>query len=308
MSIGRRIFAVTVFPLVLGGSVAWALLALERGVSPEKAILGPTVVPALLLIVLEHVFPYHRSWLRNHDDLGVDVAYLAWSGLFAGLAQGGVYLAIAPAAVWLSGRVGAPLWPQAWPLLAQLVLALVVAELPKYWFHRLEHEHDWLWRIHATHHSVPRLYWVNAARFHPLDIAIDTGLGLAVLVFLGCGAKGIALFLLVSAVHGYFQHANLELRLGPLNWFFSMAELHRWHHSKTVREANHNYGQNLIVWDWVFGTRFLPVDREPPEETGLAGLPAFPSTFWAQQLSPFRWARIKAASLGSDSYEVLPDA
>ena len=127
MSLARRIFAVSVFPLVLGGSVAWALLALERGVSPEKAILGPTVVPALLLIVLEHVFPYHRSWLRNHGDLGVDVAYLPWSGLFAGLAQGGVYLAIAPAAVWLSGRVGAPLWPQAWPLLAQLVLAIGTA-------------------------------------------------------------------------------------------------------------------------------------------------------------------------------------
>jgi sterol desaturase/sphingolipid hydroxylase (fatty acid hydroxylase superfamily) len=57
---------------------------------------------------------------------------------------------------------------------------------------------------------------------------------------------------------GIFQHANVQLRLGPLNWFFSMAELHRWHHSRTVEEANHNYGQTISVWDWVFGTRYLP--------------------------------------------------
>ena len=297
----ERVVSVSVFPVVFGGSLLCALALMRRGMEPNLAVAGPTLVPAGIVLVLERLFPHHRSWLRNHGDLGVDVAYLAWSGLFAGLAQAGIYLAIAPAAVWLSARVGAPLWPQAWPWLAQLVLALVVAELPKYWFHRLEHEHDFLWRIHATHHSVPRLYWVNAARFHPLDIAIDTGLGLTVLVLLGCGGPVIALFLLVSAVHGYFQHANVELRLGPLNWFFSMAELHRWHHSKTVREANHNYGQNLIVWDWVFGTRFLPSDREPPEETGLADLPAFPTTFWAQQLSPFCWPRIKAASRASDA-------
>ena len=55
-------------------------------------------------------------------------------------------------------------------LLAQLPLALVVAELVEYSFHRLMHEVPWLWRFHATHHSAPRLYWLNAARFHPIDL------------------------------------------------------------------------------------------------------------------------------------------
>ena len=114
------------------------------------------------------------------------------------------------------------------------------------------------------------------------------------------GAPGedgeVTLFTLITAVHGIFQHANLQLRLGPLNHFFSMAELHRWHHSKTVDEANHNYGQTVIVWDTLFGTRFLPADREPPEEIGIANLPAFPMTWWAQIRSPFRWARIRRES------------
>ena len=88
----------------------------------------------------------------------------------------------------------------------------------------------------------------------------------------------------------------MPIRIGPLNWIFSMAELHRWHHSKTVREANSNYGQNLIIWDVVFGTRYLPADREPPKEIGLADLPAYPMGWLAQQLAPFRWSAIRRSS------------
>ena len=105
---------------------------------------------------------------------------------------------------------------------------------------------------------------------------------------------------MITAVHGIFQHANLQLRLGPLNHFFSMAELHRWHHSKTIEEANHNYGQTVIVWDTLFGTRFLPADREPPEAIGIPDLPAFPMTWWAQIRSPFQWSRIRSESAELD--------
>lgn len=121
-------------------------------------------------------------------------------------------------------------------------------------------------------------------------------LGGITLAALGFGVELIALFTLVSGVHGYFQHSNLKLRLGPLNWFFSMAELHRWHHSPILEEANHNYGQNVIVWDLAFGTFFWPKDRESPEEIGIPEFSAFPMTYWAQLASPFTWSRIKRES------------
>ena len=120
---------------------------------------------------------------------------------------------------------------------------------------------------------------MNAVRFHPIDLAISTYAPFVPLVTLGADARVLAPFVLVSAVHGLFQHANLPIRCGPLNWFFSMAELHRWHHSRALEEANTNFGQNLIVWDIIHGTRFLPKDREPPEETGIAGMPAFPMSY-----------------------------
>jgi sterol desaturase/sphingolipid hydroxylase (fatty acid hydroxylase superfamily) len=230
-------------------------------------------------------------------------ALFAWS-IFPLTMVGCVGLALRPLAVfaavplggWLSQRFGVGLWPADWHLLAQLALSVVIVEFFQYWAHRLMHETDLLWRFHATHHSAPRLYWLNSARFHIVDIAL-LNLGFTIpLIALGADARVLSLWLVASAIHGLFQHANLSIRCGPLNWIFSMAELHRWHHSRTERESNSNYGSNLILWEIVFGTRFLPADREPPADIGIAGLSAFPMTWWQQLLSPFRWVSIKEAS------------
>jgi sterol desaturase/sphingolipid hydroxylase (fatty acid hydroxylase superfamily) len=291
-SVPERVFAVTVFPVVMTAALL-ACVALQRAGHPVAALGFPTLVPAFFILLAERVFPRFGSWKRSHHDVPTDLAFAPLSSVASGFGNAAATAIAVPAAVWLSS--GSGLWPDVpWPV--GLGLALVVAELPKYWLHRMMHEHDALWRFHATHHSVPRLYFLNATRFHPVDIGLDALVGIFPLVLLGCPPEILLLFGVASAVHGFFQHANLQLRLGPLNWFFSMAELHRWHHSKLMREANHNYGQNVIVWDVVFGTRFLPADREPPEDIGIPDLPAFPKRFWPQLASPFRWRRIREES------------
>ncbi len=115
-------------------------------------------------------------------------------------------------------------------------------------------------------------------------------------VALGAPPSVFALWVVAATIHGICQHANMQIRCGPLNWIFSMAELHRWHHSPLPLESNTNYGQNIILWDIVFGTRFLPSDRRPPRKVGIADLSGFPMTWWAQLWSPWRWERIKKAS------------
>lgn len=285
------------FPLGLGGATAYAIHRIEGGAPPTEAILLPTVAAYFVIMSLERLFYWQKGWLHSDGDLRVDIGHLLVSGLLTvRVLEVPVRIAAIAAGVWLAERVGFNLWPTDWNLWAQLALALVFGEFFMYWIHRLSHEVDWLWRFHALHHSAPRLYFLNAVRFHPVDIALSNFAPMIPLLVVGADARVIALFGLVSAVHGLFQHANLVLRLGPLNWIFSMAELHRWHHSRNLEEANTNFGQNLIVWDTVFGTRFLPKDREPPEDIGIAGLPAFPMDYWGQLLSPFRWRRIREES------------
>ncbi len=150
-----------------------------------------------------------------------------------------------------------------------------------------------LWRLHATHHSPGRLYWLNASRFHPLDTAGSVALSLGSVSLLGANPDVLLLMAIWIAVHGLFQHCNIKLRLGPLNYIFSMAELHRWHHSLVLEEANANYGNNIIFWDIVFGTMYWPRDRDASENIGLSDLDAFPQGWLGQILSPFRWKQLE---------------
>ncbi|GAB5450130.1 MAG: sterol desaturase family protein [Halioglobus sp.] len=294
-----RVFQWSVFPLVMGGVVFATWYLISGGMEPAEAVLWTQGVGALAIILAERLYPYHQSWLRSHTDVRVDITHTLGVGVITALASP---LAVAAGVViggWMSGYVDGGVWPYSWPLVLQLFLALLIGELPGYWVHRWQHKWDGLWRFHSVHHSAPRLYWLNAGRFHPVDILLTYVPTYLLLVALGCNAELLAYFGVVTAIHGLFQHSNMQLKLGPLNWIFSMAELHRWHHSRTIDEANTNFGQTISVWDWVFGTRFLPADREPPRDIGIADLPDFPMTWWAQIRAPFRWSRVKRESAGS---------
>ena len=291
-----RALTYAAFPVVFGGAIGVALFGIGRGWDPVLTAMGCTAAVVLVLLILERVHPYHRAWLEQQGDLRTDLLHTLvnfWiPEVYTVLFVGG----FTAAATSLSKMLGVNLWPSGWPLVAQLLLALVIGEFGTYWIHRLMHENAFLWRFHATHHSAPRLYWLNAARFHPIDLFAQQFLAVTPLILLGADGRVIALHTLFTAIHGLFQHCNVDIRLGPLNWFFSMAELHRWHHSKRLVEANTNYGANIIWWDIVFGSRFLPKDRQPPTEIGIEDLPNFPPGYWAHLSSPLRWRQIERNS------------
>lgn len=278
-----------VFPVILGGTLLLAI-GLVPVLGAPATLSITTGVGLVAVAVAERLWPYHRRWNEGHGDLGTDLLHALVSGVgTTRLVKPVTAVVGVVVAGMLSRTFGAALWPTGWPLLAQLALALVVVEFPQYWVHRWQHERDALWRFHATHHSAPRLYFLNAARFHPLDLGLLYFVGYLPLIALGCPEETIMLFALFDAVFGMLQHCNVDVRLGWWNRVFSMAEPHRWHHSRTIHEANTNYGSNLILWDLVFGTFFLPPDREPPEAIGIADMPAFPTTYLAQLATPFRW-------------------
>ncbi|MFP6664183.1 MAG: sterol desaturase family protein [Deltaproteobacteria bacterium] len=293
-----RLVAVTAFPLVMLGTLFAGFTLMQGGMAAPEAVSLCLLGAYPTIAVLERFFPHHRSWLRSQGDLRVDIGWAATNGIVNRLGEPLVLAGVVYLASLVATDSGGGLWPHAWPFVFQFGLALVVAEFVEYWAHRSMHEVDGLWRFHAVHHSAPRLYFLNAVRFHPIDLfVIGTG-KLMPLAFLGAPPELLGLVTVFAAVHGAFQHSNLKLKLGPLNWVFSMAEMHRWHHSPVLAEANRNYGGNLIFWDIVFGTRWLPDDREPPEAIGMEALPKFPQGFWWQLASPFAWKRIVARSGG----------
>ncbi|MEN8175160.1 MAG: GH3 auxin-responsive promoter family protein, partial [Pseudomonadota bacterium] len=185
----------------------------------------------------------------------------------------------------VSGQIApSALWPHHWPVPLQAVFMLLAADFLRYWLHRLVHENAFLWRFHAVHHSPHKLYWLNVGRFHPVDKALQFLLDALPFMLLGVSEPVISLYFVFYAVNGFFQHSNVHMRFGLLNYVISSAELHRWHHSRVPAESNTNYGNNLIVWDLLFGTRFLPRDREI-HDLGLKNK-RYPMAFMAQMRAP----------------------
>ena len=312
----RFAVSIGVFPLsfVLSFLCASEMLARGYPLWLPGAVMTPIFV--LLIAVLERVMPFAPEWNVNRGDLRTDLAHVVGSTYTAQpMAIAVVTAACAPTAASLSGWLGASPWPSHWPQVLQVLLALLVSELGMYWLHRLQHEVPWLWPMHAVHHSAPRLCWLNSARFHPVDIVLVVVVGLPPTLIWGCPPEVLALASLLAGVHGAFQHANIDLKLGPLNWVFSMAELHRFHHSTELRESNANYGGTLIFWDILFGTRFMP-RRLPKLEVGVApGTPPVPEGYGGQLLYPLREAkrmlsgiRSTAGSAGLQERATAPEA
>ncbi len=260
-----------------------ARFAPDWGWRLDATLAGLQVGASLLILVLEWLLPYRKAWLRSRGDVATDLAFLASTVVTFEVMRGLVQLLAA-------AGLRAQAWPSQWPLPGQLVLALLMLEFGNYAVHRWQHERGgWLWRLHASHHSVPRMYWLNSARNHPLDVALAALTGVTPLIILGIGEHALALVLAFQGTHGLLQHSNVDVRLGPLNWVVSGPEVHRWHHSRDVAESNANYGQLLLVWDVVFGTRKVPTGKEPPAETGMAESAWFPQGFWQQLAVVWRW-------------------
>jgi sterol desaturase/sphingolipid hydroxylase (fatty acid hydroxylase superfamily) len=287
-----------VMPATLAAALGVALFALSRGVA--VTVILPLVFFASIAWVawLERVLPYRPEWNRARGDLLADALYFPTTSAVIGLMRPLVATAGVAFAGLVSDRFGVGLWPRDWPLLLQLPLAWAVVELFAYWPHRWLHEVPWLWRLHATHHSPERLYWLNATRAHPLEHVFRSCFGMLPLALAGASLELILLQTITDAVVGLFQHANVDIRLGPLDYVFSAAPVHRWHHSRTREEADHNYGDTFIFWDLVFGTYYHPREREV-EALGIAGLEGFPRGYLAQLAAPFRWREIERESAGT---------
>ncbi|NNG03242.1 MAG: hypothetical protein HKM95_03975 [Inquilinus sp.] len=283
--IPARISPVLTYPLTILFALCLFTWLVRVGIGQAFSAYLTVALGATAVLTHELLNPYRKTWLPSSRTVGWDVAYLVLVQVFlpailslvvvGGLSVFLEFLRIDPAGFW----------PHDWPLAGQLLLMLLIADLLRYWLHRAAHKAKWLWALHAVHHSPKELYSLNVGRFHPGDKALQFLVDALPFALMGVGADVFATYFVFYAVNGFFQHCNANLRLGPLNWIVSGPELHRWHHAKAYKLANHNFGNNLIVWDALFGTRYLPADAAVGE-LGI-GNGGYPKDLPGQTLAPF---------------------
>ena len=54
-----------------------------------------------------------------------------------------------------------------------------------------------------------------------------------------------------------------------------------------MREGNTNYGGDVIIWDLLFGTFYLPKGKQPSDDIGIGDMPNYPRSFAGLMLAPF---------------------
>lgn len=282
---GPGLASYLIYPLTMAG--AYALFAALRaaGAPLVAATYVPIIATAALVTACERRWPFRQAWVPPVREVRLDLAFMAVVQLALPPL---VSLLLLMAVVEPARALALPMqtwWPHGWPLWAQTVLMILCVDFLRYWLHRAAHETDLLWRLHKVHHSVEQLYWLNTARFHPIEKALQMLFDSVPFLLMAVEPTVLSLYYLSYAANGFFQHCNIDLRYGVLNYVVGSAETHRWHHSREPREANSNYGNTVIVWDLLFGTWFLPQDRA----IGDLGLhQRLPQSFRALLAAPFR--------------------
>jgi len=273
------------YPALLLACVVGNLALFHMGAGVLVATYVPVTCGTVLIMALEGCLPYRLDWRPSRAEVIQDSTFLALVHVVLPkvLAATSVFVIVDV----LNGRRWgvASWWPHDWPVPAQTVLMVLIVDGLRYWLHRFSHEWQPLWRVHAVHHAPQRLYTLNVGRFHPIDKGLQFLFDALPFIALGVQEEVLSLYFVWYAVNGFFQHSNVDVRLGWLNYVVSGPELHRWHHSMRKEESNHNYGNHLIVWDVVFGSRYLPTDRA----VGALGLMnrRYPSGFVDQMAAPF---------------------
>lgn len=246
-------------------------------VEPRRLSLGVDwLILALLgsifiFITLEKLFPKYRNQVIMRPEWDVDLFYFCFNHLMisAILIYGNYHAshfhwAVSPELQQLV---------QSTPLALQVALIILCADFMLYWEHRLYHEVQWLWPIHAVHHSVEHMDWLAGSRGHFLQVFSERAMVLVPLYLLGPDQAALDIYVIFAALQAVLIHSNLRFSFGPLKHVFVTPQFHHWHHSSEKPAIDTNYGAHTVLFDRLFNSYHMPEEHWPAEYGTTKRLP-----------------------------------
>lgn len=167
--------------------------------------------------------------------------------------------------------------PSAVVIILYVISTILASDMFYYFSHRITHKVPILWEFHKVHHSGKVLTPLTVFRLHPLDVWFNqcfrnVGKGLVAGVFFYFYPTTASLFIIASTIVGaYFfhflltnlQHSHMWISFGSrLEHIFISPAQHQIHHSTNPRHFDKNFGSMLALWDWAFGSLYVPKERE----------------------------------------------
>lgn len=277
MAVFRTLYAPLYFLVFLGS----ATLIVANGLSPAWLIplfLGSVAVSLLA----ERIAPFDDLWNSSHGDSMRDIAH-------AVVNEGSILLLLLLLPIIASFVPWPSVWPDAWPFWTQVVFAIVVLDVGISLTHFASHRNALLWRFHAVHHSVRRMYGFNGLLKHPVHQLIEISAGTLPWLLMGIPTNVALVGTFAVIIQLQLQHSNVDMRIGPLRYIWAVAPVHRHHHLASETEGDVNFGLFLTIWDLLLGTgKFVSSAHIRSGTVGLAGVESYPETYLAQLTEPFR--------------------
>jgi sterol desaturase/sphingolipid hydroxylase (fatty acid hydroxylase superfamily) len=277
----------------IGAAFVAAGVRLIAPASPTglASYIGALGVLVLWVIVRRRRAPRWRSFFKaafpkrilGHVSARADVRLYVLNSLVLPSAFG---LMIVGAGLWAAatrraliagfGAHAAPATPT-WAIVAIATMAEIVMVDFGYWGgHYLMHRIPALWEFHKVHHSAEVMTPLTEWRQHPLEmivmqnaVALASGVTFGALTYLFGAAQPLSLwganfllaifFLTIS----HLRHSHVWLPFtGLLGRVLHSPAHHQIHHSADPKHFNRNLGFALSIWDWLFGTLWIPRQGE----------------------------------------------
>ena len=107
---------------------------------------------------------------------------------------------------------------------------------------------------------------MSSTRLHPLNFVLYSTLINLLISLLGFSPEAFFFLVPFNMLFSFMVHANLNWTFGPLRAVLASPVFHRWHHARSVCDAN--FASTFPVWDVMFGTYHMPVG-ELPKDYGI---------------------------------------
>ena len=228
-----------------------------------------------ILLLVEFLFNIKKEWKMTKTSFLRDLKWMASGIIMVGITKVGIpLLAIDLSAINTGYLANTSVFTGA-------LITLLVYEFFQYWYHRVSHtgigKFKWLWKIHVTHHLPKQVYLLMHPVVNPINVIVIRVIIIqGSLILMGASSESIFMFNALMGLQGLISHFNVEIKAGFLNYIFIGTELHRYHHSADIKEAQ-NYGSVLSIWDIVFGTFYYKPNRVP-ERLGVENEELYPKS------------------------------
>jgi sterol desaturase/sphingolipid hydroxylase (fatty acid hydroxylase superfamily) len=249
---------------------------------------------SLICWTLEILFPWRKNQPLFRKDFWLDAFYMIFNFFlfyvlgYAALSDVGVHLFNNLLSSFGVENIVA-LHLQSSPKWLQYCMMFLVADFIHWNVHRLMHRIPFLWNFHKVHHSVQEMGFAAHLRFHWVESILYKTIQYIPLSMIGFGLQDFFLMHIVTISIGHLNHSNLNLSYGPLKYILNNPKMHIWHHAKTLPKGQQavNFGISLSVWDFIFGTSFVPSSgKDIP--LGFPKVDSYPKSFVKQVIEPFK--------------------